>query len=224
MYDDYYADEIDKPIRVREREMFHSDPRSIEASARRQDSYIDGTPNRFTPTVIPRPGMYDDRRDLSPSDRARHALDRYGYPEYEDIVVPPRPRTAYPEYYDARSHNPYDLSAGGKEGGDDIVQKLLKDWTPAGEKEKEKEKEGGEDVKGKGKEKEDEKATGEEQKRNADGKEEDEMDDSSESDDDWDEMRGYGGVRLDDTRPTSGRGGELMGPVRSMSSVSRSFF
>jgi hypothetical protein len=43
----------------------------------------------------------------------------------------------YPEYYDSNSFNPYDISSN-EEG--DIVQKLLKDWTPAGEQVKEVEK------------------------------------------------------------------------------------
>lgn len=51
-----------------------------------------------------------------------------------------RPRVPYPEYYDGRAYNPLDLGDDDSDGND-IVQKLLMDWTPAGESQKGKNKE-----------------------------------------------------------------------------------
>lgn len=122
-------------------------------------------------------------------------------------AVPQRPRMPYPDYYDSKSFNPFDLSAA-EEGGKDIVQKLLQDWTPAGEKEKK-------ETKGKGKEKEDDGSSDEEAKKEKKEEEEIEEEDSD-SDEDWD----YGGVRLDDTtRSMHGRGIPQMGPIRGKPSA-----
>lgn len=83
------------------------------------------------------------------------------------------------------------------EDGAQIVQKLLKNWTPAGEEEKEKEKER--------KEKE-----GKNKDETMDGRL-DVSDDSldSDADDDWDP---YGGVKLDSTtRPLPARASSIYG-------------
>jgi hypothetical protein len=62
------------------------------------------------------------------------------YPQYEsaDLAVPPqRPRVPYPKYYDDRAYNPLDLTTEEPDTND-IVQKLLMDWTPAGDEYREK--------------------------------------------------------------------------------------
>jgi hypothetical protein len=62
------------------------------------------------------------------------------YPQYEsaELAVPPqRPRVPYPKYYDDRAYNPLDLTTEEPDTND-IVQKLLMDWTPAGDEYREK--------------------------------------------------------------------------------------
>ena len=56
------------------------------------------------------------------------------YPQYgsADVAIPSqRPRAPYPKYYDDRAYNPLDLTTEEPDNND-IVQKLLMDWTPAG--------------------------------------------------------------------------------------------
>ncbi|TGO14459.1 hypothetical protein BTUL_0053g00590 [Botrytis tulipae] len=122
----------------------NSSPRRAASVARPVSDSINWRQRYETNHKVPQPetfsGAYNDwsrsRRLQPPSPQPSPRLTSYNFPSHQfsqEPVIPFDRRPAYyPDHYDGKSYNPYG-SSGTEPANENIVQRLLLEWTPAGE-------------------------------------------------------------------------------------------
>lgn len=89
------------------------------------------------PALPSAPAYLANKRSYLDASSSYAGSSRPQHKSSEPAIPLQRPRVPYPEYYDGRAYNPLDAMTE-KQDNNDIVQKLLMDWTPAGDEHREK--------------------------------------------------------------------------------------